>query len=247
MSSPLIGITTRKYTGIALDIRWILSPRSYTEAVIRSGGIPILIPLNLPKVKIHDLLDKLDGVIFSGGGDVGIEQFGGEPHEKVYGVDEERDFAELFLMDKVVELEIPFLAICRGIQIMNIGFGGTLHTHILDQKEGALDHSHDKEKDFAFKAHSVQLVEGSRIKKIIGKTNIEVNSFHHQGIELVSSDLKISGVAEDDLVESLEYPGHPFAIGVQWHPEWMPEEEDQQKLFSVLIDAAHERAKKNGK
>jgi putative glutamine amidotransferase len=247
MSAPLIGITTRNYSGIIHDIPWILTPRSYTESVINSGAIPVLLPLNLPQGNVIELLKKLDGVIFSGGGDIDIRNFGGEEHEKIYGVDVERDETELFLMEKVVEQKIPFLSICRGLQVMNVCFGGTLYTHILDQKESALDHSFNKEFDFNYKSHSVHLVEGSKLRSIIGKSDIGVNSLHHQGIQYASADLKITAVSTDNLVEGLELEDHPFGIGVQWHPEWMPEDEDQQKLFSALKEAAQKRAEKNGR
>jgi putative glutamine amidotransferase len=242
---PLIGITTRNYIGIIRDIPWILSPRSYTEAVINSGAIPVLIPLNLPQENIIELLEKLDGVLFSGGGDIDNKYFGGDEHEKIYGIDNERDRTELFLMEQVVDQNIPFLSICRGLQIMNVSFGGTLYTHILDKKDGALDHSFNEEFDANHISHSVHLVEGSMIRKIIGKSDISVNSLHHQGIQYASADLKISAVSTDNLIEGLELEDHPFGIGVQWHPEWMPKDEDQQKLFTALKEAAQKRAEKN--
>ena len=241
MSSPIIGITTRNYTGITLNIQWILTPRSYTEAVINSGAIPLLIPLNLPKEKLTELLERIDGVIFTGGGDIDKSYFGGVEHEKIYGVDKERDEIELWLMNAVVENNIPFLSICRGLQIMNVCFEGTIYTHILDQKEGALDHSHQEGKPTDLKTHSVHLVQGSKIREIIRKSDIYVNSLHHQGIQYVSADLKIGAVATDYLVESLEIEDHPFGIGVQWHPEWMPKDKDQQKLFLALKEAAEEK------
>lgn len=128
---------------------------------------------------------------------------------------------------------------------MNVSFGGTLYTHILDQKDGALDHSFNEEFDANHISHSVHLVAGSMIRKIIGKSDISVNSLHHQGIQYASADLKISAVSTDNLIEGLELEDHPFGIGVQWHPEWMPKDEDQQKLFTALKEAAQKRAEKN--
>ena len=247
MSAPIIGITTRNFKGIVLDIPWILAPRSYSEAVIKAGAIPLLIPLNLPKDHIKELLLRIDGIIFSGGGDISPDLFGGQAHDKVYGVDAERDEHEIWLMKKAITEEVPFLCICRGLQIFNVCYGGTLFTHILDQKEGALDHSHKKENPFNFRAHDVHLVKDSRIRDIIGRSDIEVNSLHHQGIEFASAELDISAVSSDNLVEGLELQSHPFGIAVQWHPEWMPDDEDQQKLFTALADAAQKRIKYNGK
>ncbi len=141
MSAPLIGLTTRNNTDPKLNIPIITSPRSYTEALIKAGAIPVLVPVNLDLALIPDLLTRLDAVIFTGGGDIALEHFEGEDHEKIYGVDPERDAIELDLGAHIVEMEMPFLGICRGFQVLNVALGGSLYTHIEDQLPGAVQHA----------------------------------------------------------------------------------------------------------
>ena len=241
MSLPLIGITTKNANALSLDIPCVLSPRTYSEAIIKAGAIPVLIPVNLPKELMDEIVNRVDGILFSGGGDIEIDRYGGDEHERVYGVDRERDKNEFYLMGKAISEKIPFLGICRGFQVFNVYMGGNLFTHLSDQKEDVIDHSYNEERPFDYKTHSVELITGSLLKDIIGKDEIEVNSLHHQGIKFVSGDLIVSAVTPDYLVEGLELRGHPFGLAVQWHPEWMQDDEDQQKLFSAFVSASKKR------
>ncbi len=242
MTAPLIGLTTRNLPHPTHAWPMIASPKSYTEALLRADAVPVLIPLNTPADLLPDLLARLDGIIFTGGGDIQTERFNGRPHEKVYGIDLERDAFELALAEQVIALGMPFLGICRGFQLVNVALDGTLYTHISDQLDGALDHSHNPDLPTDLPAHTVELKPGSRLAEIYDAETIMVNTLHHQGAERIAPRLETIGTAPDGLVEAVVLPEHPFGIAVQWHPEWMPEDATQQKLFIAFRQAAADYA-----
>jgi putative glutamine amidotransferase len=135
----------------------------------------------------------------------------------------------------------PFLGICRGCQVVNVALGGTLYTHIPDQHPNALRHDYPGEDGIAARTalvHPVRIEQGSRVSKILGEPTLNVNSLHHQGIKNVASALKAVAFAPDGIVEAVEIPEHPFAIAVQWHPEWLTDQEPIQRLFKAFMDAA---------
>jgi putative glutamine amidotransferase len=175
-------------------------------------------------------------VLFSGGGDMDIKYFNGEDHPEVYDVDEHRDVTELSLLKQSVEDGKPFLAICRGVQVMNVALGGTLFTHISDQFNTTIEHSQE---EFTTIAHPVNIREDSRMAEIFGETLLHVNSLHHQGLKDIASFLRVVGHAPDGLVEAVELPSHPYAMGVQWHPEWLTDQPVMQRLFKSFVDAAN--------
>ncbi len=238
MTAPLIGVTSRKAESPLYKIAQIASPRSYSEALIRAGAIPVLIPLNLPIDRLQELLTRLDGVVFTGGGDIATACFDGEPHEKVYDVDDERDQIELALARTISDSTTPFLGICRGLQILNVAHGGTLYTHISDQLPGAIKHTFFPGHPWDYKAHEVQVTEGSRLSEIVSQPVLQVNSLHHQGIKDVGAGLDVMATAPDGLVEALSLPEHPFGLAVQWHPEWLIEDAEMRALFSAFVQAA---------
>ncbi|MCW5876209.1 MAG: gamma-glutamyl-gamma-aminobutyrate hydrolase family protein [Anaerolineales bacterium] len=238
MPAPLIGVTTRKAHSDLYQIDVIQTPRPYSEALARAGAIPVLIPLNLPLDRLSELLARLDGLVFTGGGDIEIHRFNGEPHEKLYDLDAERDEIEIQLALQAAEGGKPLLGICRGLQIMNVAFGGTLYTHIPDQLPGALQHTNFPDHPWDYLAHPVQVSEGSRLAEILGEPIVDVNSLHHQGIKDLAADLKATASAPDGLVEAIELPDHPFAVGVQWHPECLPNDPRMQNLFRALVRAS---------
>jgi putative glutamine amidotransferase len=235
MSRPLIGITARHVnTSEGLPAVRIL--RAYVTAIVEAGGAPILIPPELPEDGWRVLLDRLDGVLFSGGADIGLDHFDGQPHPSV---EEEpvRDALELPLLRAAVEADKPLLGICRGFQVMNIALGGTLYTHILDQLPNALQHDWgDKPRDTL--AHSIHVEEGTRLVDILGAPMLQVNSLHHQGIKDMAPSLKATAYSPDGLIEGIELPDHKFALAVQWHPEWMRSHEEMRRLFVKFVEAA---------
>ena len=238
MSRPMIGITTRN--GKDADGHpTVVLQHSYVNAVTGAGGVAIPVPCNLPLEILLDLYSRLDGILFSGGGDISLEYFDGSPHPRIGGVDPMRDSTELALMRGAVEQGKPLLGICRGAQMMNVALGGTLYTHILDQLPDAIQHDwHDQPRQTL--AHQVNVDESSRVAEIFGETLLHVNSLHHQGLKDIASSLRVTAHAPDGLVEAVELPDHPYALAVQWHPEWLTDQPSMQRLFKSFVDAAEE-------
>lgn len=239
MPRPLIGITARHVnTSEGLPAVRIL--RAYVTAIVDAGGVPILIPPELPEDGWRVLLDRLDGALFSGGADIGLEHFDGEPHPTV-DVEPVRDALELPLLRAAVDADVPLLGICRGFQVMNVALGGTLYTHILDQLPNALQHDwHDQPRETL--AHSIRVEEGTRLAEILGAPMLQVNSLHHQGIKDLAPNLIATAYSPDGLIEGIELPEHKFALAVQWHPEWMTSHEEMRRLFEMFVEAAGRNA-----
>jgi putative glutamine amidotransferase len=204
---------------------------------VQAGGLPILIPAILPEEDFLDLYSHLSGILFTGGGDVALEHFNGSPHPRIGEVDEKRDFTELSLMRAAANDGKPILGICRGAQVMNVALGGTLYTHIYDQLPGALDHAYPGDLRRTI-VHPVNVDETTRSAEIFGETLLNVNSLHHQGLKDIAPSLRVAGHAPDGLVEVVEIPDHPYAIAVQWHPEWLTDQPSMQRLFKSFVDAA---------
>ena len=236
MSQPLIGITAR-HAPTAQGLPAVQILRAYVTAIVNAGGMPILIPPDLPEDGWRTLIDRLDGILFSGGADIGLEHFDGEPHPTVE-VETARDVIELPLLRAAVDGDKPFLGICRGFQVMNVALGGTLYTHILDQHPNALQHDQSEGKPRTYLAHPVRVEAGTRLVDILGVPMLQVNSLHHQGIKDLAPGLKATAFAPDGLIEGVELPDRKFALAVQWHPEWMTEHEEMRKLFSSFVEAA---------
>jgi len=235
MSKPLVGITACHVT-TADGYPAVRILRAYVSAIIEAGGAPILIPPDLPEDGWWTLFGKLDGILFSGGADIALEHFNGEPHPTVEE-EPDRDVIELPLLRLAAEEDKPFLGICRGLQVMNVALGGTLYTHISDQLPNALQHDwHDHPRPTL--AHPVRVEEGTRLADILGAPMLQVNSLHHQGIKDLAPGLKATAFAPDGLIEGIELPDHKFALAVQWHPEWMTEHEEMRRLFRTFVEKA---------
>jgi putative glutamine amidotransferase len=239
-SQPIIGVTGGLIQNKAGSTVCQVG-QAYITAITRAGGLPLLIPVGIDEQNVRSLIDAIDGILFTGGGDIDLIHFNGEPHPKVYGVSPERDQLEFTLIDAALEFHLPFLAICRGIQVLNVAFGGSLHTHIQDQVEGALKHNwfpgYPRDKI----AHTVSLTCDSLLHNIFDADDIPVNSLHHQGITKVGKGLEAIAFAPDGLVEGLVVEGERFALGVQWHPECLPDDPGMQNLFSKFVEACKHR------
>ena len=190
---------------------------------------------NLPDELLNDLFDRLDGVVFSGGGDISLDQYAGEDHPSISAVDDARDAAEISLLRQSADTGKPVLGICRGAQLMNVCLGGTLYSHLPDQFPGSVNHQPGSDRKKI--AHLVNVDESSNAAEIFGETLLHVNSLHHQGIKEVAPALKAVGFAPDGLVEMIELKDHPFGLAVQWHPEWLLDQPSMQKLFSRFVTA----------
>ncbi len=234
-TSPIIGITTNGYTREGKPTV-VGTPESYLRAVAAAGGVPVLLPFSVGHEAWRRFGDVVHGLIFTGGGDIAPE-FTGNGKGPLRGLLPQRDAMELDLMRWAVEHAIPFLAICRGIQVLNVAMGGTLYTHLPEEYPGL---NHDRpDEDRERVVHRVDLEPNSRLARWLGRTELGVNSIHHQGIKELGRNLRIVGRAEDGLVEAVEVEGHPFGIGVQWHPELLaPKDATMARLFRLLVEAA---------
>jgi putative glutamine amidotransferase len=237
MKKPLIGIAADRAPSPTHGLRVEL-PDKYIEAIIQSGGIPLLIPIGLAENDLIELIDRIDGILLAGGGDIEPSLFTGEPHPSVYGINLERDEQEIKLTNLALHSGIPLLGICRGIQVMNVAMQGGLYTHLLDQVPLALQHSTDKSLPRDYLAHTVCIKPASQLYHIIQQEEISVNSHHHQGIDHPAPGLIVTATAPDNVIEAVENEKMPFFLGVQWHPEWLMQHTHAQMLFHAFIEAA---------
>ncbi len=250
MVYPLIGIPCHS----GLSARWNdfviqAQGRAYVEAVAAAGGIPVLIPLNLSGSALRALYDSLDGILLAGGGDIAPAIYGEPPHEKLGEVDDERDRVEMELARLALAGGMPLLGICRGIQVLNVAAGGTLYQDIAAQQPGALRHdcgADDYPRNHL--AHRVHITPDSRLATALGVTSALVNSRHHQAVKAIAPEMAIVAHSPDGIVEGIESPTHPFAVGVQWHPENLAAGADGRRgLFEAFVAAARERRERRGK
>lgn len=233
---PIIGITAGRTKNEHGQVITTIT-EAYLRAVIDAGGIPLVIPSTAGADGRQAVYSKLNGLVFSGGGDIAPERFGAAPHPRVTDVDSDRDALELEFLAWAAADGKPFLGICRGFQIMNVGLGGTLYTHLPDQLPAALQHDNPGNKRHEL-VHEVQLVQDSKIAEILGQRNLRVNSHHHQGAKDIAAKLSAVGTSPDGLVEAIELPTHPFGLAVQWHPEWLTNMEPTRRLFHDFVLAA---------
>lgn len=238
MPAPLIGVTSNYNPPKEGPLGTIVVGKSYIQAVLRAGGLPVVIPVGLSETELSMLFPRLDGILLTGGGDIDPNRFQGSPHPRVYDIDERRDRLEIGLVKLAAENGKPFMGICRGIQVINVALGGTLYTHIADQMAGAARHDYYPDIPRDYLAHPVTIDPGSRLASCLGGERFEVNSLHHQGIERLAASLVAVAHAANSLIEGVELPGHPFGLGVQWHPEWMQAHDPQRRLFQALVQAA---------
>jgi putative glutamine amidotransferase len=236
MSFPLIGLTTFAGTN-SIGSPTLAVLQAYVDALVQAGAAPVMIPLGLPTEVRQALFGRLDGILFPGGGDISLDYFEGENHPSIHDVNSRQDELELDLARTAVQNNKPFFGICRGFQVVNVALGGSLYTHIPDQKPGAIEHDFSSaERDHI--AHPVQVEAGSRLAGILNETSLQVNSRHHQGAKDVPASLKAVAFAPDGLVEAVELPGHPFGLAVQWHPENLISQAAARRLFEAFVEAA---------
>ncbi len=233
---PLIGLTCSLLKNKSGTLVCQVG-RAYINAVKKAGGIPLVIPADLNRAELKTLVTSLDGILFTGGGDIDPKNYNGSFHPNVYGISPERDTLEFSLVQLTLAANKPLLAICRGIQVLNVAFGGDLYTHIQDQFPNSLKHDWFPEYPRDKLAHTVRLTPGSKLYNIFKMDEIRVNSLHHQGIKEIGTGLKATAFAPDGLVEGLEVDGTLFALGVQWHPECLPNNQKMVDLFKAFVDA----------
>jgi putative glutamine amidotransferase len=237
---PIIGCTT--YHKVAaqanpIDIYGLMP--SYIEAIKAAGGIPILIPLGLGEEDLQTVFDRIDGILLPGGGDIEPGQYNGRAHIKMWGIDEERDRTEIFMVRAAVQHQKPLLAICRGIQVFNVALGGTLWEDIPSLIPEAIIHDNLPEQPRNYLSHTVEVQAGSQLARQLNRSSTWVNSLHHQAVRDLAPGLVATACAPDGLIEAAEVPGHPYAIGVQWHPENLIQDDPNMlSLFTGLVEAS---------
>ena len=188
-------------------------------------------------------LDGAVGLVLPGGGDIDPALYGQEPHPQTHAVSRHRDAFEANLLEAALERDLPVLAICRGMQLLNVVLGGTLEQHLAD-RAGRLDHYRDRPR--AEHAHGVNIEPGSLLEEIFGATRIQVNSHHHQGLERVASTLEQVAWSEDGVLEGVVARNQTWTVGVQWHPEVMaPVEARQARIFEAFVAATMGYAQEN--
>ena len=243
MTTPLIAIVGTTCTNRS-GLEMAALGQRYLDALVEAGGLPLILPASTPPEAADTLLTRVDGVVLSGGGDIDPAYYGGSPHPKVYGVNPQRDALEVALARAAVAQGKPLLGICRGIQLLNVALGGTLYEDLGDQSPYTLPHRRDPKTERTLLAHEVTVTPDSRLADILGTARLPVNSLHHQGIRDLAPGLRAVAHATDGLIEGVEVPGHPFALAVQWHPEWLYDRDPRMAaLFRAFVAAcAHSTA-----
>ena len=213
-----------------------LLPLDYISAIQRAGGLAVMIPPDAQYVDDPDpVLDVIDGLILAGGNDVDPAEYGAQPHAETRNMVPERDRSELALARGAVERDMPVLGICRGMQVMNVAFGGTLTQHLPDE----VGHERHRPNPGSFENsdHEVRLTDGSLAALAAGETVHNTKSHHHQGVEAVAEPFEVTGYSSlDGLPEAIEAPNCRFVLGVQWHPE----ADERSRVIGALVAGARD-------
>ena len=210
---PIIGISAN------LKEQFLSVSTDYIQAITEFGGVPLVIP-NLQEDAIDPIIQQIDGLLLTGGGDIDPTLFGEEPLQGLGNITPERDAFEIAITQKMLKLNKPILGICRGIQILNIAAGGDMYQDIYSQIEKRLL-QHTQQAPRWHATHFVHLKKGSLLGDIIQKEKVKVNSFHHQAVRNIPNEFEVSALASDGIIEAVESKINSFVMGVQWHPECM--------------------------
>jgi putative glutamine amidotransferase len=238
---PVIGIISRRdHSGMWTGYELYGQGLAYARSVALAGGAPVIIPLEQGERAWRCIYERLDGLLFPGGVDVDPAYYGEERHPRLGKVDAPLDQVELVLARWALEEHLPVLAICRGIQLINVAAGGTLYQDIPTQLPGALPHAcsaptYPRE----YRAHMVHVEPGSRTATALETVVCKTNSRHHQAVKDVAPGFAVTARAPDGVIEAIEHEEAPFIVGVQWHPESLAATDPQQlALFQALVEAS---------
>ncbi len=238
MARPLVGITTYPQNDRG---RYEL-PDEYVACVRRAGADVVLLAPGAGVDGVVGLLDRLDGLVLAGGGDLDPATYGGTTHETVYSLDAARDTDELAIVHEVLARAMPTLAICRGSQVLNVALGGTLHPHLPDVVGETVIHRDAEAIERGLPGpvpHEVSVEAGSLVAEVMGATEVTPMSWHHQAIDRLGEGLRAVAWAPDGTVEATEHESHRWLASVQWHPELSAESDPtQQRLFDALVRVA---------
>jgi len=239
---PLIGVPTgreksQRFFGLPLYIM----NQTYVRTLENLGALPVMIPLQMSEATLHGIFERLDGLFLPGGEDIDPSNYGTERHPQLGATDQERDRTELLLTRWALEVGMPVLGVCRGLQMINVACGGTLYQDLHSQCPDLEKHDYFPPTHERYRiTHQVSVEPDSRLARALGMIH-EVNSMHHQGIAQLGQELRIVGRADDGLPEALELPLLPFVVGVQWHPEELAKtDQHSSSLFYDFICAAAE-------
>lgn len=236
---PIIGISSSVIVdeaGSFAGYKRAYVNKDYVDAVVRAGGVPLIIPFSTDKEVIISQAQLIDGLILSGGHDINPYNYGQEPSQKIGEIFPERDTYEMILLEESKKRNIPILGICRGFQLINVAAGGTLYQDLSLIPGNIL--KHNQVSNPTLKTHKVEIKENSFISSIFGKETM-VNSFHHQVINKVANDFIVVAKASDGVVEAIEHKTYKFLVAVQWHPEMLAVNcEKARELFSKFVEEA---------
>jgi putative glutamine amidotransferase len=241
MAAPIIGVTTSSEVTPKGVPRAFVNA-AYIRAIERAGGVPLLLtPYHSPDA-LKRFSEQIDGLLLTGGGDIDPKHFGETPHPKTDLISAERDELELERVTRqAIDEGLPLLAICRGLQVVNVALNGTLHQHVPDVFGESIAHSQPGARND--RTHDVTIEAGSLLARVSGSEQIRVNSFHHQAINALGDGLRPVAWSDDKVIEGVELPGaRGFMLAVQWHPEELVENEPAAaRLFEALVEAASGR------
>jgi len=228
MNPPLIGLSTY---GIAHSDGFNI-PAEYVQAILRAGGMPLLLPTAAVDA-VDRWLEKIQGLVLIGGGDIDPTCYDAPPHDTIYNLDADRDACEFALAREALQRRMPLLAICRGMQVVNVVLGGTLHRHLPDVFGEKVAHRLPPRETTR---HAVEVNTDAQIVAAMGSTRVTTVSWHHQAVDRLGAGLRPVAWAEDGVVEALELDGNPNLLAVQWHPELSAANDPtQQGLFDRLV------------
>jgi putative glutamine amidotransferase len=241
--APLIGITA-DMSGVAANGAGaaqeptLFLPQRYYRAVHKAGGMSLILPPIASRPALRKTLQRLDGVLISGGNfDIHPIYYGEKPISSLGAIKSERTEFELELIDLALSQDIPLLGICGGTQAINVALGGSLYQDIATELPNANQHEQGAKKGKA--GHPIEIHPGTRLRQIVQKQVLEVNTTHHQAVRRIGKGLRVNATANDGLIEGIESPDHRFVLGVQWHPEALVGQDPcQRRIFSSFISAA---------
>jgi putative glutamine amidotransferase len=235
---PLIGVTTSITVGKHPERAYVNS--AYLAAIQTAGGVPLPIPPQLDARARDEILARCDGYLLTGGGDLDPGTFNEPPHATLYEVAPARDHLEIALVGFALKAHKPLLAVCRGIQVLNVALGGSLFQDVASDPGTDIQHQQGKPRDEP--THPVKVVAGSRLAQILGTTDLLVNSMHHQAVKTVGRGLVPVAFAPDTIIEGVEQEEPDrFVLGVQWHPEELTERDPSaRRLFGALVAACRQ-------
>lgn len=233
---PVIGLSRsrmRMEGGYLTGMEKSLVNSDYLDAVLKVGGLPVIIPPTATAAEIDDYLEMCDGILMTGGMDVAPILYNEMPHPRCGNFDLEVDRSNLLLAQKAMDSGKPVLGICRGMQLMNVAKGGTLYQDIPSQTTGITGHSYGYIRTDV--VHKVHVKDSSYLREVFGTDELEVNSIHHQAVKDVGKDFTVTVTAPDGIVEGIEIPGKPI-FAVQWHPEMLLKGSDKMLcIFEAFI------------